>query len=172
MKKVLRVLEKVEESVAAFFFVTGSLIAIYGVFMRYIFNSPASWTTEIFEMFMVIAIFIGFGMALKDDRHIVVDLLYDKMPPVVKRIFNIISNVLGAFFSIFLTIMGMQMVSIARIQGGATVDVGIPIWVTYLIMPIGMGLLAFYFLIRIVRSIRDPLPTEEQEERDRINNAI
>lgn len=172
MKKILWVLEKIEESVAAFFFVTGSIIAIYGVFMRYIFNSPASWTTEIFEMFMVIAIFIGFGMALKDDRHIVVDLLYDKMPPIIKRIFNIVSNVLGAGFSIFLTIMGMEMVSIARIQGGATVDVGIPIWITYLTMPIGMGLLAFYFIIRIVKSIRDPLPTEEQEERDRINNAI
>lgn len=172
MKKILWILEKIEESVAAFFFIAGSMIAIYGVFMRYIFNSPAAWTTEIFEMFMVIAIFIGFGMALKDDRHIVVDLLYDKMPPFIKRAFNVISNVLGATFSIFLAIMGMEMVSIARLQGGATVDVGIPIWITYLIMPVGMGLLGFYFLIRIVRSIRDPLPSEEQEERDRINNAI
>ncbi|MFJ5768941.1 TRAP transporter small permease [Psychrobacillus sp. NPDC093180] len=172
MKKILSILEIVEEGIASFFFITGSIIAIYGVFMRYIFNNPVSWTTEIFEVFMVAAIFIGFGMALKDERHIVVDLVYDKMPSFIKKIFNIISNVLGAGFSIYLMFMGIEMVDIARIQGGVTVDVGIPIWLTYMIMPIGMGLLSFYFLVRIVNVIRNPVKDEEQENIERMKNAV
>ncbi|GGA20110.1 TRAP transporter small permease [Psychrobacillus lasiicapitis] len=172
MKKILSILEIVEEGIASFFFITGSIIAIYGVFMRYIFNNPVGWTTEIFEIFMVAAIFLGFGMALKDERHIVVDLVYDKMPPFIKKIFNIISNVLGAGFSIYLMFMGIEMVDIARVQGGVTVDVGIPIWLTYMIMPIGMGLLSFYFLVRIVSVIRNPVKDEEQENIERMKNAV
>lgn len=172
MKKILTVLEKVEEKIAAFFFVIGSAIAVFGVFMRYVFNNPLAWSTEIFELFMVIAIFIGFGMALKDERHIAVDLVYDKMPKVIKKIFNIISNILGAGFGIYLTYMGVMLVSVTYGQGGATVDVGIPIWLTFLIMPIGMGLLSIYFVARAIRAIRYPVEDEKKDNIDHINNAV
>lgn len=172
MKKFLFVLEKAEEKIAAFFFITGSIIAVFGVFMRYILNNPLTWTTEIFELFMVSAIFIGFGMALKDDRHIVVDLIYDKMPVPVKKIFNIISNLFGAGFSIYLTYMGIMLADIAYKQGGTTIDVGIPIWLTYLIMPIGMGLLSIYFVVRMIKSIYYPVDYVEKDSMEHIENQI
>lgn len=172
MKRILQVLGKIEQNIAGFLFIVGSIICLYGVFMRYVVNSPVTWTSELFELFMVASIFIGFGMALKDEHHIVVDLVYDKMPPAIKKGFNIVSNLLGAGFSLFLTIMGIQMVQVAHSQGGVTIDVGIPIWITYLIMPIGMGLLALYFLDRTVKAIRHPVPEEITDNPDRYTNAI
>lgn len=172
MKKIARILELIEEKTAVFLFILGSIICIYGVFMRYVLNSPVTWATEIFEMLMAAAIFIGFGMALKDERHIVVDLVYDKMSPAIKKVFNIISNLLGSGFSIYLTIMGISMVNVAYSQGRVSIDVGIPIWSTYLIMPIGMGLLSLYFVIRTVKAIRTPVHEEMYDKADSIKNAI
>lgn len=172
MKKIALVLEKIEESIASFLFIIGSIICLYGVFMRYVINSPVNWTSEVFETLMVASIFIGFGMALKDERHIVVDLVYDKMPPIIKKAFNIISNFIGFGFSFYLMIMGIKMVNVAYSQGSVTIDVGIPIWITYLIMPIGMGLLSLYFLVRSIKAIRIPNGKEIYDDTNRVNNAV
>lgn len=164
--KIFTYLEGIEEFVAGFFFISGSLISLYGVFMRYVMNSPAAWTTEIFEMFMVFAIFIGFGMALKDNQHIAVDLVYDKLPFRFRKIVDVIANTLGLGFAGFLTVMGIQMVSVAQQQGGVTIDVGIPLWLTFIAMPLGMGLLTFYFLLKLINVFRNWNKAEEVEEID------
>lgn len=162
--KLFTFLEGIEEFVASFFFIGGSIISLYGVFMRYVVNSPVTWTTEIFETFMVFAIFIGFGMALKDNQHIAVDLLYEKLPSIAKKIVDVIANSLGLGFSVFLTVMGVEMVSVAHQQGGITIDVGVPLWLTYLAMPIGMGLLLFYFLLKLINIFRHWNKEEKTQE--------
>jgi C4-dicarboxylate transporter DctQ subunit len=149
----LKWLQKVEEYSSGFLFVSGSLVSLYAVIMRYIFNLPPAWSLEIFEFLMVWAIFIGFGVALRDNHHIVVDLLYDKFPYAVKRILCAISNMIGAGYSIFMTITGVKMTALAYEQQIVTIDVGIPIWITFIIMPVGMALLAFYFLIKCYKAI-------------------
>ncbi|PIC76127.1 hypothetical protein CSV74_12710 [Sporosarcina sp. P19] len=151
--KILNTLEVFEEFVASFFFVIGSVVCLIGIFMRYVMNHPLVWTNEVFELLMVTAIFIGFGIALKDDQHIKVDLIYEKMPKSIKKVFNIISNLLGAIFSIYLAVMGVEMVSVAHDQMSISIDLGIPLWITYLAMPIGMSLLGIYFVVKTYRAI-------------------
>lgn len=150
----LRWLGKVEEFLSGLLFVSGVLVSLYAVIMRYIFNMPPAWSLEIFEFLMVWSIFIGFGIALRSNHHIVVDLLYDKLGYPVKRIVSVVSNLIGAGYSIFMTITGTKMIALAYEQKIITIDVGIPIWITYIIMPVGMALMAFYFIIKAVRAIK------------------
>ena len=144
----LKWLKKFEEYTCYTLFLGGMIVSLYGVFTRYILNMPQSWITEVFEYLMVWAIFIGFGMALKDNRHIMVDLLYDKLPYFIKRILSIISNLIGAGYSFFLMVTGIQMVKITYEQQNVTLDIGMPLWIPYMIMPIGMALLGIYFLLK------------------------
>jgi C4-dicarboxylate transporter DctQ subunit len=65
----LKWLEAIEEYSAYILFLTGVVVSLIGVFTRYVLNMPQSWVTEIFEYLMVWSIFIGFGMALKDNRQ-------------------------------------------------------------------------------------------------------
>ena len=46
------------------------------------------------------------------------------------------------------------MIALAFEQQIVTIDVGIPIWVTYLIMPVGMALLALYFILKGILAIK------------------
>ncbi len=151
--RVLNWLDKAEEFSSGFLFLAGVTVSLYGVFMRYVVNQPQTWTTEIFEFLMVWAIFIGFGRALKDNRHIVVDLVYDKFPFPLKRIVSAVSNLIGAGYSFFLTYTGFQITVIAKEQQITTIDVGIPMWIPYAIMPVGMGLLGVYFVLKFIKAL-------------------
>lgn len=147
-------LHKLEEYASGILFVAGSLVSLYAVIMRYVFNMAPAWGLEIFEILMTWSIFIGFGMALRENHHIVVDLLYDRFPFPVKRVFSVIANLIGAGYSLYMTYFGIQMTALAKEQAIVTIDVGMPIWITYIVMPIGMGLLGLYFIIKCIAAIK------------------
>lgn len=147
-------LKRIEEYFSYVLFISGILVCLYGIFMRYILKMPQSWIMEVFEYLMVWSIFIGFGIALRENRHIVIDLLYDKLPYSLKRACSVISNLIGAGYSLFLAVTGIMMVVISYKQQNVTLDLGIPVWITYLIMPVGMGLLGFYFLVKSYKSLK------------------
>lgn len=151
---MLKWIAKLEEYSAGIFFVAGVLVSTYTVIMRYIFNDSPIWGLEIFEFLMTWAIFLAFGMALRENHHIVVDLLYDRLPFQVKRVISVIANLIGAGFSIFMTVTGAQMIALAYEQQIVTIDVGIPIWIPYIVMPVGMGLLALQFLVKCYKAIK------------------
>jgi C4-dicarboxylate transporter DctQ subunit len=152
--KLFKWLDRIEEGAAGVLFMAGVFVSLYGVFMRYVVNSPASWVTEIFEFIMVWSIFIGFGMALKDNRHIQVELLFDLLPSSVKRIVATVSNVIGGAYSIFLAYSSIELITLTKEQAIKTIDVGIPLWLTYLVLPIGMGLLGIYFFVKAYRAFK------------------
>jgi len=152
--KFFKWLDRIEEALAGTLFVGGTIVALWGVFTRYVLNAPAAWVTEIFEFLLVWAIFLGFGMALKDKRHIQVELLFDLFPLSIKRIVATISNLIGAGYSFYLAYSSLELITLSKEQGMTTIDVGIPIWTTYLVLPVGMSLLGLYFIINAVRAAK------------------
>lgn len=152
--KLFKWLDRLEEGIAATLFIGGVLISLYGVFTRYVLNSPQSWITEIFEFLLVWSIFIGFGMALKDNRHIQVELLFDYLPKTAKRIVAVISNLIGGLYSFYLAYSSLELITLTKEQAIKTIDVGIPLWIPYLVLPVGMGLLGIYFFVKSYRAFK------------------
>lgn len=152
--KLFKWLDRIEEGAASLLFMGGVAVSLYGVFTRYVLNAPKAWVTEIFEFLLVWAIFIGFGMALKDNRHIQVELLFDKLPLGLKKIVAGISNIIGAGFSFYLAYSSIELITLSKEQAITTIDVGIPLWITYLVLPIGMGLLGIYFVVKAYRAFK------------------
>ncbi|WP_223592710.1 TRAP transporter small permease [Neobacillus bataviensis] len=154
MKKLFKWLDHIEEGLAGVLFIGGVAVSLYGVFTRYVLNAPESWITEIFEFLLTWSIFIGFGLALKDNRHIQVELLFDKLPKGLKRIVATISNLIGAGFALYLAYSSLELITVSKEQGTKTIDVGMPIWISYLVLPIGMGLLGLYFIVKAYKAAK------------------
>ncbi|EFV75721.1 MULTISPECIES: TRAP transporter small permease [Cytobacillus] len=150
--KLFKWLDHIEEGAAGLLFIGGVVVSLYGVFTRYVLNAPQAWVTEIFEFLLVWSIFIGFGMALKDNRHIQVELLFDMLPKELKKIVAGISNIIGACFTFYLAFSSLELITLSKEQGITTIDVGIPIWITYLVLPVGMSLLGVYFIVKAYRA--------------------
>jgi C4-dicarboxylate transporter, DctQ subunit len=152
--KLFKWLDRIEEGAAGLLFIGGVVVSLYGVFTRYVLNAPQAWVTEIFEFLLVWSIFIGFGMALKDNRHIQVELLFDLLPKGAKRVVAVVSNVIGAGFSFYLGFSSIELITLTKQQGITTIDVGLPMWLTYLVLPVGMSLLGLYFVVKAYRAFK------------------
>ncbi|MFZ3580220.1 TRAP transporter small permease [Virgibacillus sp. DJP39] len=151
--KALKKMEVVEEFAAGFLFLSAVLISLFEVFMRYVLQSPQFGINEIVGILMPWAIFVGFGRALKQDHHISVDVVYDRFPFPIKRVLAVISNLIGAGYGLFLLITGVKMVLTAISDGFNTVALGIPIWITYIILPVSMTMFCAYFIHKTYKAI-------------------
>lgn len=147
----MKYLDRIESAFSIFLFLIGIGISLYSVFMRYIVGTSQSWATEIYTMLLVWAIFIGFSSALKEDKHIAIDVVYDRFGPKMQQFSQVVTLLIGAAFSIFIIWTGMDMVMTAYSQDIKTIDVGFPIWINYLIMPIAGTLLFIRFCEKAYR---------------------
>lgn len=96
-------------------------------------------------MLLVWAIFIGFSTALREDKHIAIDIIYDRAGPTFRKISQVVTLLVGISFSLFIIWSGFDMVMTAYEQQIKTIDLGFPIWINYLIMPIAGALLFIRF---------------------------
>ncbi len=147
----MKYLDRIESAFSIIFFLFGIAISLYSVFMRYVLGSSQSWATEIYTMLLVWAIFIGFSSALKEDKHIAIDVLYDRFGPKMQQFSQAVTLLIGSAFSIFIFWTGLDMVTTAYSQDIKTIDVGFPIWINYLIMPIAGTLLFIRFCEKAYR---------------------
>lgn len=141
----MKILNWIESAFSAILFVAGVGVSLYSVFMRYVMGSSQSWATEIFTMLLVWAIFIGFSTALREDKHIAIDIIYDRAGPTFRKISQVVTLLVGLSFSVFIIWSGLDMVMTAYAQQIKTIDLGFPIWINYLIMPIAGALLFIRF---------------------------
>lgn len=143
-----------EEIMAGIFFSAGIFLIFYGVVMRYIFNDPQAWVEEIARYSIIWGTFLGFGMALKHNHHIQVDILYDNLNKTMQFILNILATSLSILFCIIYIYYGYVLVENRFSSGMVSLDVGIPMWVIYLILPISGVLFLLRFIERLLNIVR------------------
>lgn len=154
MKVLMKLWTFIEEILAAIFFSIGILLIFYGVVMRYIMNDPQAWVEEVSRYSLIWGVFLGFGLALKHNQHIQVDILYDKLNNTGKLIMNLIATGLSIVFCLIYTYYGYILVENRYTSGMVSLDVGIPMWFVYLILPLSGVLFLLRFIERLVNILR------------------
>ena len=75
------------------------LTFIVQVTMRFVFNKPLSWSDELIVILYVFSMFWAGAFLLKEKDHVMLDLLYEHLPPQGKRAFSIAYSLLiGGLF--------------------------------------------------------------------------
>jgi len=77
-------------------FVTFSIFI--DVFLRYFFNRPSIWITEVSSYLFLYIIFFGTAYALQQDLHIRVTFLLDRFGPRAMRILDLITSIFAILF--------------------------------------------------------------------------
>lgn len=65
------------------------LTFIYQVIMRFVFNKPLAWSDELIVILYVFSMFWAGAFLLKEKDHVMLDLVYEHLPPQGKRIFSV-----------------------------------------------------------------------------------
>jgi TRAP-type C4-dicarboxylate transport system permease small subunit len=120
-----------------------------GVVARYVFGFGAQWPEPIAILMMVVFTFFGAAAAYRAGAHIAVQMLTDRLPPVLQGICTWIVHMAMLGVSGFVVIWGFQLV-----QGmmGQTISElpWLPVGITYLALPLGSLLTSLFVLEHIL----------------------
>jgi TRAP-type C4-dicarboxylate transport system permease small subunit len=128
------------------------LLGFVQVVLRDLFSTGFIWA-DIASRHLVLWIgFMGAAMGTSQGRHIHVDVLTKFLPDLVNKGLAILTNAFASIVCAALCEAGWTFVRNERSMPNEFIFT-IPSWVPALIAPIGLGLIAFHFAVRVARSV-------------------
>jgi C4-dicarboxylate transporter, DctQ subunit len=123
--------------------VTGEIIS------RTFFNAPSLWTYEVTEYTLLWLTFLGTAWTLKEDGHVIVDLVPNALKPRPRNILFIVVSILGIIVCFIYTYYGIRVVADLLERGRLMSSVlKPPAWILFIIIPLGNLLLTMQFVRR------------------------
>ncbi|KHF39447.1 TRAP transporter small permease [Halalkalibacter okhensis] len=155
MKKLVKVIDHLEEYFGFFSLIIASLLIFVQVVLRYVFNYSLYWSEEVARYLIIWFIFIGSSIAVREKSHATVDLLLVYLPPVFKRILSVLGSVIAIIFFSFIIQSGIKTIENVVQFNNVTPALGIPMFIPYLAIPVGSALMILRFIQLIIAELRD-----------------
>lgn len=139
-KGISLVIGFINQSVAVIGIAGGVALAFYNVVARYIFGSSLTWAGELTVYLFLWSVFFGAAYCFKEDAHISVAILLEKLPPKIAKILMIISHLITFIYLIAVSWYGYKYLELVIELDERSIDLDIPMWIPYLAIPV-----AFFF---------------------------
>lgn len=128
-----------------------ALIVTYEVIMRYFFKSPTTWVLETSIYLSIASVLLAGGYAMKENRHIQVDLLTRRFSSRDQTLLQLICLLLTLIFSAVLTWKGAEMAMHSYVTGEVSPTVlTVPTVIPHSLLPIGGALLVLELIRQIL----------------------
>ena len=143
------------------------ILSFYSVVARYVFHWPLDWSDEIAAYAVIWCTFFGISALIKTDDHVRVDLLVGRLSEKRRNILNFFHGLLALGFVLVVAWGGYVMVKKSHAAFVTSEShLKFPMYLPFLIMPLGGLLLSFRMVERLVtlgkslkgqRVLRDPM---------------
>ena len=121
------------------------------VIMRYFINRPQIWVTEVIECLLLYITFLGSAWLLREEGHISVDVLVNRVGPKTGALLGIVGSVIGLFVSFILAWYGFLLTwDFFQRNMYTPTAMEIPVSAIIVIIPVGSLVLFFQFLRRTI----------------------
>lgn len=142
------------EKVLAFIFVFTILFSLSaGVFFRYIFQDPLTWSDEVAMFSLAWLTFIGGSMTIRAKMAPTIDLLTNALKGKSKKIVIIIGYVLVLAFVVYIFYISVQWISSPNIIVQRSGSIGMPMIYAYLCIPVSFLFMCIHSLELTLKSI-------------------
>jgi len=152
LQKAVRLLEKIECYVIIVSVAVTLVLCCTQVTFRYLFNYPLGWPEELIRYLIILIVYVGASVAVREGSHIHVDIM-PTFFPATKAFLGYASILLGMVFSIIIIILGIRFVRSLMDSGQIAITLEVPIYIVYTILPIGGVLLLFHYIFGIIENI-------------------
>ena len=156
MKHLISFIVNISKVVAAFGIAAGVALAFVNVIARYIFESSLTWAGELTIYLFLWSTFFGAVYCFKKDAHIAVDLFLEKAPPNFRKFLILLTLFISAIYVAAIAYFGYQYVLLYIDLGEISVDLNIPLWIPYVVVPISFAFSAIVLLDKIIEIIKTP----------------
>ena len=136
--------------------VCGALIILFmmlsisvGVVVRFFFHRSLVWLTEVSGYGMVFMTFLVAAWVLREEGHVRIDLLIERLNPKTRAVLEFITSIAGAVVCLVITGYGI-IVTLDHLKRGVftATDLEIPWAILLAVIPIGALALSIQFLIK------------------------
>lgn len=160
MKKFFIFLDKligfINRNIAAIGISAGVAIAFTNVIARYFFDASFTWAAELTTYFFLWSIFFGAAYCFKEDAHISIDILLKKVSPITAKVLMLISHSITFIFLAAISYYGYEYLLLVHELEETSIDLGIPMWTIYLVIPVSFAFGAFRVAEKIYEIIKTP----------------
>lgn len=134
------------------------------VVTRYGLGFSIAWAEEVASFLMIWVTFLGAGLALREGRHVAIDVLQDRLPERARRGLRLVLALVILGFLALLTWLGIQFVTFG--WRSVTFVTQVPRGIPYLAVPIGCAMFALHLLLILRRFIARDWDEVHQDDGD------
>ncbi len=162
-----RVLDRLEEVLIAALMAAATLLIFVAVVHRYLagiaipglqdwlLHIHLSWAQELCIFMFVWMAKFGAAYGVRTGIHVGVDVLVNRLKPEQRKALILFGLLAGALFTGVIATLGAIMVWNIAHTTQVSADLEVPMWLVYLAIPLGSGLMCFRFLQVAWRFNRD-----------------
>ncbi len=151
-----KVISFINQSIAAFGISAGVALAFYNVVARYVFDSSLTWASELTIFLFLWSTFFGAAYCFKEDAHISISVLLDKVSARTAKGLMLLSHTVSFVFLAAVSFYGYKYLQLVIELEEMSIDLDIPMWIPYLVIPIAFAFAAYRVAEKIAYIIKTP----------------
>ena len=131
-----------------------TVMIVYQVVARYVFNSPSAISEALAQFLFVWMIMFGSAYVYGTLEHLTIDILKDKFPPRMNMIVEVITNICLFAFVLLICVIGGYLYTTSQIK---QIDAALHISkaIMYASVPFTGVITMYYAIYNCVRSVRN-----------------
>lgn len=150
-----RVIAKFESVVLAYGILLMAANSIANVIGRTFLGSSIYFSAELNQFLIVLVTFVGLGYASRQGRHIRMSALYDQLDDRWRKVLMVFIAAVTAIIMFTLAWYSFQYVVRVASLGRVTPSLQLPLYLTYLWVPVGFVITGIQYSLTVLRNLRE-----------------
>lgn len=155
LDKIDNAIARLEEAIMATGVILMAINTITNVISRFVFNHSIIFAEELNSIFILLVTFAGIGYAARHGRHIRMSAIYDAMPQHIRKILMMAITGITAAFMFLLAWYAVEYILNLYSKGRIYPALGIPIYISYVWVPVGFLVTGIQYALTLVKNIRE-----------------
>jgi len=148
IKKLDEWLAKAESGFLVFLLFLMVFLAFGQVILRNFLNSGLLWTDIFLRQLVLWVGFLGASLAVRERRHISIDVLPQFIPTSYKPFVQVLVNFSAGLISVFLTIASWKFVQM-EIEYPTILFLDLPAWIFQTILPVSFAVISLRYFLHV-----------------------
>jgi C4-dicarboxylate transporter DctQ subunit len=146
MKKVMKVLDRIEELILIILMFVMTVSIIIQVFSRTVLNISPSWTEELARYILVWITFVGASLGVKRGAHMGVEAFTMLFPKNIAKYVKLITALVCAVFTGLVCVNSISILKLQISTGQVSAAMQLPMWIPYGGVTVGTLLMTIRFI--------------------------
>lgn len=159
MRRFLNVLDRILSAIEGVVIGTLTLAAlvlgVVQVILRYIFGTGFPWAESTFVLLTAAAMLVAGSRAVRDDKHVRVELLPMMAPKPVQTVLQVIAHLAAGALCVFFVYCGVLYTSFSYDMETTVPELEMPEWLIYALVPVTMSAFVLRYVVRLVRALHE-----------------